>query len=45
MNITAVLNVHTKYSPGDQIETNEMGGVCSMYWRGKRCIQDFGGET
>jgi hypothetical protein len=29
----------------DQIEMNEMGGVCSMYGGEERCIQGFGGET
>jgi hypothetical protein len=27
------------------IEKNEIGGECSVYGRGKRCVQDFGGET
>jgi hypothetical protein len=27
----------------DQIEKNEMGGVCSMYGEEERHIQDFGG--
>jgi hypothetical protein len=33
-----------KYS-GDQINKNEMGGVCSMYREQERCVQGFGGET
>ena len=28
----------------DQIEKNEMGGVCSTYGGEERCIQGFGGE-
>jgi hypothetical protein len=35
----------TKYYSGDQIEKNEVGGACSMYGGGEKCIQDFGGET
>ena len=34
----------TQYS-GDQIEKNEMGGVCSAYGGEERRIQGFGGET
>jgi hypothetical protein len=34
-----------KYSPGNQIEKNEMGEACGTYGGGKRCIQDFGRET
>jgi hypothetical protein len=30
---------------GNQIEKNEMGGVCSTYGGKERCIQDFGRET
>jgi hypothetical protein len=30
---------------GDQIKKNEVGGACSTYGWGERCIQDFGGET
>jgi hypothetical protein len=30
---------------GDQINTNEMTGACSMYGTQERCIQGFGGET
>jgi hypothetical protein len=29
----------------DKIKKNEMGGACSAYGRGKRCVQGFGGET
>jgi hypothetical protein len=35
----------TKYYSGDQIKKNEVGGACSTYRGGERCIQDFGGET
>jgi hypothetical protein len=28
-------------SLGDQIKKNEMGGSCSTYEGGERCIQDF----
>jgi hypothetical protein len=35
----------TKYYLGDQIKKNEVGGACSTYGGGERCIQDFGGET
>jgi len=30
---------------GDQIEKNEMGGVCSAYVGEQRRIHGFGGET
>jgi hypothetical protein len=30
---------------GDKIEKNEMGGACSAYGGGERCIHGFGGET
>ena len=30
---------------GDQIEKNELGGVCSMCKVEERCLQSFGGET
>jgi hypothetical protein len=30
---------------GDEIEKNEMGGACSVYGGGERCVQGFGGET
>jgi hypothetical protein len=33
------------YYSGDQIKKNEVGGACSTYGGGERCIQDFGGET
>jgi hypothetical protein len=35
---------HPIYS-GDQIGKNEIGGACSMYGVGERCIKGFGGET
>jgi hypothetical protein len=35
----------TKYYSGDQIKKNEVGGACSTYGGGERCIQGFGGET
>jgi hypothetical protein len=35
----------TKYYSDDQIEKNEMGGVCSTFRGEKRCVQGFGGET
>jgi hypothetical protein len=30
---------------GDQIEKTEVGGACSRYGGGWRCIQGFGRET
>jgi hypothetical protein len=30
---------------GDEIEKNEMGGVCSAFGGGERCVQGFGGKT
>jgi hypothetical protein len=30
---------------GDQIKKNEVGGACSTYGGGERCVQGFGGET
>jgi hypothetical protein len=30
---------------GGQIEKNVMGGTCSTYGGGVRCMQGFGGET
>ena len=30
---------------GNQTEKNEMGGACSAYGGGERCVQGFGGET
>jgi hypothetical protein len=30
---------------GDKIKKNEMGGACSAYGGGERCVQGFGGET
>ena len=35
----------TQYFSGDQIEKNEMGGVCRLYRGGERFIQGFGGEN
>jgi hypothetical protein len=29
---------------GNQIEKNEIGGVCSRYGEEERCKQGFGGE-
>jgi hypothetical protein len=29
---------------GGQIEKNEMGGACSIYWGEQRCVLVFGGE-
>ena len=34
----------TQYCAGDKIE-NEMGGACSAYGGGEKCVQGFGGET
>jgi len=34
-----------KYYPGDQMNKNEMGRACSMYFGQQRCIQGFGKET
>ena len=34
----------TKYFSGDEIEKNEMGGVCSVYGREERCIQGLVGK-
>jgi hypothetical protein len=36
---------NTLYYSGDQTKQNEVGGACSTYGTGERCIQDFGGET
>jgi hypothetical protein len=33
------------YSPGDQIEKNEMGRACSTYTGKEQRIQDFDRET
>ena len=35
--------LRTKYYSSDQINKNEMGGACSMYWGEEKCIQGFGG--
>ena len=35
----------TQYCAGDKIKKNEMGGACSAYGGGERCVQGFGGET
>ena len=35
----------TKYFAGYEIEKNEMGGACSAYGWGEKCVQGFGGET
>jgi hypothetical protein len=35
----------TQYCAGDKIKKNEMGGACSVYGEGERCVQGFGGET
>jgi hypothetical protein len=37
--------VEGSYCVGDKIEKNAMGGACSMYGGGERCVQGFGGET
>jgi len=29
----------------DKIKKNEMGGACSVYEGGERCVQGFGGEN
>jgi len=34
-----------QYYSGDQIEKNEMGWACSVYWEEERLIQGFGRET
>jgi hypothetical protein len=39
-----ICTLHQIFS-GYQIKKNEMGGACSTYREGERCIQDFGGET
>jgi hypothetical protein len=36
---------YTQIYSGDQIQKNEIGGLCSMYGREVRSIQGFGGET
>jgi len=38
-------NLLTQYCVGDKIKKNMMGGACSAYWGGERCVQGFGGET
>jgi hypothetical protein len=35
----------TQYFASDKIKKNEMGGACSAYGGGERCVQGFGGET
>ena len=35
----------TKYYSGDLILKNEMGGACSMYGGGQRCVEGFGGKS
>jgi len=35
----------TKYCSGDKIETNEMGGTCSVYGGEERRVEGFGGKT
>jgi hypothetical protein len=35
----------THYCAGDEIERNEMGGVCGAYGGRERCLQGFGGKT
>ena len=35
----------TQYCAGDKIKKNEMGGACSAYGGGERCVQGFCGET
>jgi hypothetical protein len=34
---------YAKYFLGDQVKKSEIGGACSMYRGGEKCIQDFGG--
>jgi hypothetical protein len=34
----------THYSAGDKIEKNEMGGVCSAYGGGERCVRVLVGK-
>ena len=34
-----------QYCSGDKIETNEMGGACSVHGGDEMCTQGFGGET
>ena len=41
----AVMIGYTDIYYSDQIEKNEAGRACSMYGRGQRYIQCFGGET
>jgi hypothetical protein len=36
---------HHQILLGNQIEKNEMCGLCSTYGGKERCIQDYGGET
>ena len=33
------------YCAGDKIKKNEVGGACSAYGGGERCVQGFNGET
>jgi hypothetical protein len=35
----------TQYCAGGQIDKNEMGGTCSAYGGGERCVQGSGWET
>jgi hypothetical protein len=38
-------DLYAQYFSGDKTENNEMGGTCSAYGGGERCVQVFGGET
>jgi hypothetical protein len=38
------LNNLTQHCAGDKIK-NEMGGACSAYGGGERCVQGFSGKT
>jgi hypothetical protein len=35
----------THYCAGDETKKNEMVEACSMYGRGERYVQGFGGKT
>jgi hypothetical protein len=48
LNEQIALHIHcvlTKYHPGGQIKTNELGGVFDTYRVEQRCVQIFGRRT
>jgi hypothetical protein len=45
LNKSEVHSADVKFHVRNVIAKNEMGGACSAYWGGERCVQGFGGET